>query len=52
MLYDAKKQQSLKSVACTQGHSGTDVCLHPLSSFVSPYANINFASTNSVFKDA
>ncbi len=52
MLYDAKKQQSLKSVACTQGYSGTDVCLHPLSSFVSPYANINFASTNPVFKDA
>ncbi len=49
MLYDAKKQQSLKSVACTHGHSRMDVCLHPLSCFVSPYANINFASTQSRF---
>ncbi len=52
MLYDTKKQQSLRSAACTHDHSGMDVCLHPLSSFVSPYANINFASTNPVFKDA
>ncbi len=49
MLYDTKKQHSLRSAACIYGHSDMDVCLHPLGCFVSLYANINFASTQSRF---
>jgi len=49
MMYDVKKQQSLKFAVCTHGDNGMDTCLRPLSCFVFPHANINFASTQSSF---
>ncbi len=49
MLYDVKKQQSLALAVCTQGDNGMDICLHPLSCFVSQPANTDFVSTQSSF---
>jgi len=48
MLYDTKEQQSLKlTFCCTYDDNDMNACLHPLSRFISPHANIDFSSSQS-----